>query len=69
MSASSGKKRVNAFTNKTSESTDFETKEANVLYQRLGDRWYAFSVIEDEVYMGAISEADLANPKETKSGR
>lgn len=27
-----------------------------VLYQRLGDRWYAFSLINDEVFVGKISE-------------
>ncbi|MCM0604901.1 MAG: hypothetical protein KA715_02315 [Xanthomonadaceae bacterium] len=29
---------------------------ADVLYQRIGGKWYAFSVVGDEVYMSPISE-------------
>ncbi len=30
-----------------------------VLYQKLGDRWYAFSLIEEEVFVGSIPPAEL----------
>ena len=37
-------------------------KKIEVLYQQLGNRWYAFSVINDEVYMGCVNQN---NPTET----
>jgi len=30
-----------------------------VLYQKLGDRWFAFSMIDDEVFMGSIKQCDI----------
>jgi hypothetical protein len=30
--------------------------DADVLYQKLGDRWFAFSMIGDEVFMSPISD-------------
>lgn len=30
--------------------------DVEVLYQKLGDRWFAFSLIGDEVFMSPISE-------------
>ena len=30
--------------------------DADVLYQKLGDRWFAFSLIDDEVFMSPVSE-------------
>ena len=35
-------------------------KEVDVLYQRLGDQWFAFSIVEDEVFMSPVSE-DIIN--------
>ncbi len=32
-----------------------------VLYQKMGDRWFAFSLIDDEVFVGSITEGEL-NP-------
>lgn len=32
---------------------------ADVLYQRIGGKWYAFSVVDDEVYMSPISEDQI----------
>lgn len=42
---------------------------AEVLYQRIGGKWYAFSVVGDEVYMSPISEdlIDLNSTTETTS--
>lgn len=31
------------------------SQEAQVLYQKLGNRWYAFSLVNDEVFVGAVS--------------
>lgn len=33
---------------------------AEVLYQRIGGKWYAFSVVGEEVYMSPISDDVLA---------
>jgi hypothetical protein len=30
-----------------------------VLYQKMGDRWFAFSLIGDEVFLGSITEKEL----------
>ncbi len=30
-----------------------------VLYQKLGDRWFAFSLINDEVFVGSITQGEL----------
>lgn len=39
---------------------------AEVLYQRIGGKWYAFSVVNEEVYMSPISDDLLSeiNPAE-----
>lgn len=34
-------------------------KEVEVLYQRMGDRWFAFSLIGDEVFMGSIEQSEI----------
>jgi len=47
-------------------------KEVEVLYQKLGGRWFAFSVVNDEVYVGQVEEgedfhtpgADIEQPPE-----
>jgi hypothetical protein len=33
-----------------------------VLYQKMGDRWFAFSLVDDEVFVGSIT------PEEINSG-
>jgi len=61
MSASSGQKRINHFTTKSAQKTQAEAaEEANVLYQKLGDKWYAFSVIQDEVYVGELERSEAS---------
>jgi hypothetical protein len=37
-----------------------ETQEVEVLYQKMGDRWYAFSLVDDEVYIGPVPTEELA---------
>lgn len=34
-------------------------READVLYQKLGGKWYAFSLVDDEVFMGAVTEEQI----------
>ena len=36
---------------------------SEVLYQKMGNRWFAFSLIDDEIYVGSITqdEVDAAN--------
>jgi len=34
-------------------------KTVEVLYQKMGDRWFAFSLIEDEVFIGSIAQDEL----------
>jgi hypothetical protein len=31
----------------------------DVLYQKMGDRWYAFSLVGDEVFMGSVSQDEI----------
>ena len=40
-------------------------REVEVLYQRLGNRWFAFSMIDDEIYMGSLTPDEItgANPQ------
>jgi hypothetical protein len=33
--------------------------DAEVLYQKLGDRWFAFSLIGDEVFMSPVDEETI----------
>ena len=37
--------------------------EVEVLYQRMGDRWFAFSLIDDEVFVGSITPEELEAEK------
>ena len=30
-----------------------------VLYQKMGNRWFAFSMVDGEVFVGSISQDDL----------
>jgi hypothetical protein len=34
-------------------------KEVDVLYQKMGDRWFAFSLINDEVFVGSIEQSEI----------
>ena len=38
-----------------------EEQEVEVLYQKLGERWFAFSIINDDVFMSPISEEEITN--------
>ncbi|MBC7692207.1 MAG: hypothetical protein H7222_10590 [Methylotenera sp.] len=39
--------------------TDLQSGSVEVLYQKMGDRWFAFSMINDEVFVGSISPEEL----------
>lgn len=34
-------------------------REVEVLYQKMGNRWYAFSMIDEEVFFGSISDEEI----------
>ena len=42
----------------------------DVLYQKMGNRWFAFSVVGEEVFMGSISqeEIDALEAREAAAG-
>ncbi len=55
----------NARQTKSSKSAEVNPgQSAETLYQRLGDKWYAFSLIDDEVFVGSIEEKDLSESGE-----
>lgn len=37
--------------------------DVEVLYQKLGDRWFAFSIVNDEVFMSPVSDDQIAQAK------
>ena len=43
-------KKTNANTGKS---------DVEVLYQKMGNRWFAFSIVEGEVFMGSISQEEI----------
>jgi hypothetical protein len=30
-----------------------------ILYQKMGDRWYAFSLVGDDVFMGSVTQDEV----------
>lgn len=34
-------------------------KEVEVMYQKVGDKWYAFSIVGDEVFYSVISDDQI----------
>jgi hypothetical protein len=46
-----------------------EDQEVEVLYQKLGDRWFAFSIINDEVFMSPITDEEITDMKEAPAPR
>lgn len=36
----------------------------DVLCQKMGDRWYAFSLIDDEVFVGSLTDAEISRAAE-----
>ena len=57
MSQSTNQKKTNATAApKSAEGT------VEVLYQRLGNKWFAFSLIDDEVFVGSITDEAIQGP-------
>ena len=40
--------------------------EVEVLYQKMGDRWFAFSLINDEVFVGSITQEEIDQTEKMK---
>lgn len=38
-----------------------------VLYQKMGDRWFAFSLVDDEVFVGSLTQDELAQASDTEN--
>lgn len=36
-----------------------KSQTVDVLYQKMGGRWYAFSLVGDDMFMGSVSEDDV----------
>ena len=34
-------------------------KTVDVLYQKMGERWYAFSLVDEEVFVGSVSQEEI----------
>jgi hypothetical protein len=43
----------------TGASTGKKDSTVEVLYQKMGDRWFAFSLVEEEVFVGSISQEEI----------
>jgi hypothetical protein len=39
--------------------TPVDKDTVEVLYQKLGDRWFAFSLVGDQVYIGSVSSEQI----------
>ncbi len=44
-----------------------KSQTVDVLYQKMGDRWYAFSLVGEEVFMGSVSEAEINDAAATNA--
>ena len=43
-------------------------KNVEVLYQKMGNRWFAFSVVGGEVFMGSITQEEIDALEARESG-
>ena len=46
-----------------------DTVEADVLYQRLGNQWYAFTTQNDEVFYSAVTSQQVAEARKDEVAR
>ena len=49
---------------KSNQTTTAQDQDTEVLYQKLGDQWFAFSVMNDEVFMSPVSEDKIVEIKQ-----
>ena len=54
-----GNKADNKVKQSINQKSPKEKDTVEVLYQKLGDRWFAFSMIDDEVFVGSIKQSDI----------
>lgn len=59
--------KKNAQNTKTSSKKADETVE--VLYQKMGERWFAFSMVDDEIFVGSISQEEIDAVEKARSGK
>lgn len=45
--------------NQNTASNSSGENNVEVLYQKMGNRWFAFSIVEGEVFMGSISQEEI----------
>jgi hypothetical protein len=51
-----------AHSNKESHEKNSNSETVEVLYQKLGGRWFAFSLVDDEVFVGSVSQEEIDAP-------
>jgi hypothetical protein len=51
----------------TTTQNDTNDQYVDVLYQKLGENWFAFSLIDDEVFMSPVSEDKITEIKNHSS--
>ena len=56
---------TNTGTGATAHSSEVD-REVEVLYQKMGGRWYAFSVIDDQVFFSSIDPSQI-NPEQLEN--
>jgi len=52
--------------NENQKKNSMTEQDVDVLYQKLGDRWFAFSIINDEVFMAPITEEKIIEIKQER---
>lgn len=57
--------------NRANNNSKNNEQNVEVLYQKMGNRWFAFSIVEGEVFMGSISqeEIDELEAREARDGK
>lgn len=51
------------------KNTNNAEQTVEVLYQKMGDRWFAFSLIDDEVFVGSLTEEEVMEKKSEARNR
>lgn len=52
----------------TKKTDSVHEESIEVLYQKMGDRWFAFSLIDDEVFVGSVSQDVIDGRADTHAG-
>jgi hypothetical protein len=47
--------------------TNNQNETVEVLYQKMGNRWFAFSLIDEEVFVGSITQEEIDQAAMTQS--